>query len=249
MAIFPRLECEDVVQVGDKTRISASKSFVSKGTDAITKVEIEPESGAGFIEVTGTSSDDWFLDWVYDSEGAKTITVRVTSGEDVETDPGPPPVIDPAPTQDIAKGIDVVSEEDDRLFSSDAELISLEPDILKWTPAGRSSFLNIHRQAQKDILAWLDEQGYRANDGSRLNKASIVDLEEVRSWAVAHTLKLIFYGISNQVDDVFMKKAAYYDSLAINHRNRAAIRLDLDGDGEIGPSEGINIKTLGLIRR
>ena len=60
MAIFPHIELEDIVQVNDRTRLSAIKSFVSKDEAAVTLVEIEPESGSGFIDVTGAKQADWF---------------------------------------------------------------------------------------------------------------------------------------------------------------------------------------------
>jgi hypothetical protein len=59
--IFPLVESEPIVQVSDKTRLSAVKSFKSNDEPAISLVEIEPESGSGFINVTGSpiNSKNW----------------------------------------------------------------------------------------------------------------------------------------------------------------------------------------------
>ncbi len=67
MAIFKVLEFEEAVQVSDKTRLNASKSYVSKGTAAITAVTIKPGADATALSVFATTQADWFLDWQYDS--------------------------------------------------------------------------------------------------------------------------------------------------------------------------------------
>lgn len=239
--IFPNLEIEDIVQVGDKTRLNAVKSFVSKGSDPITKVEIRPFAASDWIDVTGSGSDDWFLDFEYDSDDDYDVSVRVTTSDGAET-----PDIN---TETKTKVLEVVTRAQDALFSYDSELLPHEPDVLRWVPKGRNSFLNVHRQAQRDVLAWLDENGYTDKNGERLTKAAIVDREEVRYWSAAHTLMLIFKGISNSVDDVFMEKSKFYDSLARSHRQRAILRLDITGDGEIDSSEFVRVSSVGMIRR
>lgn len=234
MSIFGVLEMEAIIQTGDKTRLSAKKSFVSKDEAAVTLVEIEPESGAGYIAVTGTSSKDWFLDWVYVGiSRVVTVSLRITT--------------DGAPSV-FTKTMQVITSADDKLFSSDSDLIALEPDILKWVPEGRSSFLNVHRQAQSKIIEWLDEAGITDTSGARLTKADIVDVEEVKPWSRDLTLSLIFYGIHNAVDDVFMQKSKYYDSQAKNRADRAKLRLDLNNDGSISSGESANVRSRELIR-
>lgn len=65
MALFPHLEIEDKLQVNDKTRLDGTKSFVSKGGDAITDVTVQPGADGSAITVFDTSSDNWFLDWEF----------------------------------------------------------------------------------------------------------------------------------------------------------------------------------------
>ena len=109
--IFPNLILENIVQENDKTRLDATKSFISKDEAAVTLVEIEPYTGAGYIDVTGTSSKDWYLDWSYPTDGNKTVTVRIT------TDGGP---------VSSSKTIWIIDSVDDNLFSYDQDLTAIE---------------------------------------------------------------------------------------------------------------------------
>lgn len=236
MAIFPILECEGLVQGNDKTRLDASKSFVSNGP-AITLVEIEPKAGAGFIDVTTAK----FLDWAYAFTGMgaepveETITLRVTAGVSGQVT--------------VTKKIKVISEVADKLFSADQDLVAHEPDILKYVPKGRATYLNVHRRAQSLILAWLDKEGYTDAQGNKLTKASLPQIDEVKEWSVAMTLRLIFEGLSNAKDDVFAIKAKRYEGLETEQRSRAVLRLDLDGDGEATASEETSIRGAIVVRR
>lgn len=237
--IFPVLETEDVVQVGDKTRLDASKCFISKDEADITLVEILPEAGGDYVDVTGATSDDWFLDWVYTgATRTVTVTVRVTT--------------DGSPTT-LSKTISIVTAADDKLFSGDQDLVAREPDILKWVSQGRASFLNVHRAAQVKILEDLDEAGVVDVEGAKLTKAAVVDTTEVRAWSRDLTLSMIYLGLSNAVDDVFERKGKYYLGEAGKRKQRAVIRLDLNGDGEIDASaesvEGVQFKSMELVRR
>lgn len=128
--------------------------------------------------------------------------------------------------------IQIATEESDALFSNDSDLISFEPDIMKWLPNGRSSFLDLHRKSQKLIVDWVDRQGYRDIENNKLTKWAFVDNADVRMWSVYLTLKLFFMGVQNATDDVFKKKADYYHKLEIESRDRALLSLDLDNDGE-----------------
>lgn len=235
MAIFPLVEVEKKIQTGDKTRIDGSKSFISKGEDPITLVEIEPEGGNGFIDVTGTSQRDWFLDWVYTgSTRDVTVSVRITTSG--------------APITKTAT-LPVITSSDDHLFSSDSDLILHEHDILKYVKPGRSSFLNVHRRAQEFMLDWFNQQNYRMSDGTAITKEAIIDTNEVTEWSKFLTLQFIFQDLSNAIDDVFDRKSKLYESKAIDARDRGIVRLDLDGDEEINLGEAINLQTLDLVRR
>jgi len=235
--IFSDLKAESIIQVNDKTRLDARQSFVSKDEAEIQTVEIEPESGVGFIDVTGQSSQDWFLDWEYSGSESRTVqaTVRVTT--------------DGSPVTSV-RDISVLTASDDNLFSSDFDLVAVKSDIMNFLPDGRSSFLNVHRRAQTLIIDDLNQNGVTSSDGTRLEKSAVLDIKEVNSWSTFLTLWLIFEDLSNSDEDVFRTKANLYREQAKIHRNTAFLRLDLDGDGEVSQgTEGVQIFSIGVNRR
>lgn len=226
--IFPKLSLENILQVDDKTRLDGTKSFITVDEAAITLVEIEPEAAAGFIDVTSNS----YLDWSYATDGTKTVSLRITT--------------DAAPIT-VTKDIEVITEVDDRLFSSDEDLLPHEDDILRFVRPGRSSFLDKHRAAQELIVDWLDHNRIFADDGSKLTKTAIFNVEEVRQWSKFLTLAIIFESLSNATDDIFFDKAMRYKELAKKASNRGALRLDKDGDGEKDSHK--DLRTFRLVKR
>lgn len=128
--------------------------------------------------------------------------------------------------------LQVYTEQGDALFSEDADLVGFENDIMKWLPAGRGTFLDLHRKAQQSILDWTDRKGYRDDNGKKITKWAFVDNSDVRMWSTYLALKLFFMGVTNATDDVFKRKAAYYEKLEIEARDRVVLELDLDGDGK-----------------
>lgn len=154
-------------------------------------------------------------------------------------------------TADLSDYIKVYSKDGDNLFSSDVDLLAHEPDIMSWLPKDRSSYKFAHRRSQELILAFLDEKGYTDIFGDKLLIDAIVDITEVAEWSKFLTLKLIFQGIKNAVDDVFGQKADTYLALEKNARNRVILRLDKDNDGlvEANSSEGVMISTINCARR
>lgn len=236
MAIFPHVELEDIVQVNDKTRLSGSKSFISKGEAAVTLVRIEPESGAGFIDVSGTpvKADNWYLDWEYATAGAKTVTVEVTT--------------DGAPVTDT-KVIEVLSVVDDNQFCQDTDLMALEHDIMKWVRPGRNTHKDVIRRAKRMIMKDLEEFGVLDSQGNKLTEAAIIDIEEVREWATYQALFVIFKTNSNAVDDIFSKKAAEYKERAQKARHRSYFRFDWNGDGTLDKDEWITFQAIEVYRR
>jgi hypothetical protein len=234
MAIFAKLLLDKVVQVDDATRLDATRTFVSKDEAAITLVEVEPEAGNGFVDVTGTKNKDWFLDWQY-AGASRTVLVSVR----VTTDGAPV-------TSSFNMG--VLTELDDYLFSDDQDLLSKEEDILKWLPAGRTSFKYKHRQAQTMIIEDFNERGIEGTDRNKLTKAAVVDIDEVRQWALSMTLALIFRDNSNVVGDLYSLKADLYNSEGLTHKHRAFFRLDLNGDGSIESGEKSPVRTIDMVR-
>lgn len=137
----------------------------------------------------------------------------------------------------------VYTEEGDALFAEDADLVGFEGDIMKWLPQGRGSYKDVHRKAQRLILDWSDRQGYRDDNGEKLTKFAFVDNTDVRMWSTYLALKLFFLNANNDVDDVFKKKASYYEKLEVEARNRAVLNLDLDAPEESDGKPDISNQT------
>lgn len=229
MNLFPILRVEPIVQVADKTRLDATKSFISP-SGSFDEVYIQPSANDAPILV---STEAPFLDWVYGASGKIEATVVLVAA---------------SATASATQTIEVVTSEWDHLFSTDEDLRQHEPDILKWVVDGRSSFLDTHRRAQTLILKWLDKEGYVDIYGKPFTKEAIVDIEEVREWSTFLALKIIFEGISNAVDDIFHEKAKRYNAKMVEYRSKALLRLDVDGDGKAEEFEGIT-PAFGFIAR
>jgi hypothetical protein len=237
--IFPLLETEPIVQVNDKTRISASKTFISDEAP-ITLVEVEPEVGAGFIDISGSLplySKNWNLDWAYATAGTKAITLRVTT--------------DGAPVV-FTKQVVVLTEADDALWSTDEDLMIHEPDILKWVKSGRATYKDYHRMAQTRILEWLDNLKIWNKDGKAFTKADItpaIAKEDLKRISTYWVLELIFAGISNKTDDVFFQKQKAYGGMRKDLQGeRSRIRADWNQDGDVDDFEEFRIKSMVLHR-
>jgi hypothetical protein len=232
--IFASIKAESILQVGEKTRLDATGCFVSKGSAAIVSVKIEPEAGAGLVTVTGTKSSDWFLDWVYQTDGDKVVTLEVFDGTNTVSE---------------TATISVVTAEDDGLWSNDSDLVANEFDILKWLPAGKSSWNNLHRKSQEYILDWLNSIRVWKNDGTKLTKADLPETEDLRQLSKYWTLETIFGQLSNRVDDVFNQKRTQYREMRVSKQSTNWLAIDQDGNGEIEQVEKKDMRTTRMIRR
>ena len=218
MSIFIQIETDAIVQVGDKVRINASRSFLSPDEAAITLFEIQPNAAAAFYDVTANQ----YLDWVYTAAAVQTVTVRITT--------------DGSPTSGTATLTSITSATDN-LFSTDADLKAHEDDVLSFLAAGRSSYKYLHRRAQTLILAHLDKEGRVDLNRQKYTKASFVDVEEGKEWSTFLVLRLLFAGISNAVDDEYARKSKDYEGKEAFYRDRVVLRLDVDGDGDVDEGE------------
>lgn len=233
MAIFPFIETDSIIQVNDKFRIDSKKTFISKDEADITLVEVEPEAGSGFIDITGTSYKDWYFDWEYASNGEKVISVRVTT--------------DGVPTTKTLTVL-VLSEAEDNLFSTDQELKSHESDILKYVPEGKNTFKYMHREAQKQMLEDLYRMGITDINNIKLTKEAIIDIEEVKEWSRFLTLQLIFADLQTTPNDYHQTKSEDFKKWALESRHKSILKLDFNGDGIISDGEYTDIQHRRLSR-
>lgn len=236
MALFPNIFFYDaVISTDEKTRFSAEKSYVSKDEASITAVSINPDVGtASYIDVYDSSASEWYLDYEYASSGTKTVGVRINNGS------GP---------SSLTGSISVLDPSDDKLFSTDQDLIAEEPDIYKWLPAWKTNYKYLHRRAQERMFAWLDEKGYTDVYAEKFTKADVTDTEELNEWSKYMVLRMHFNSLSNQVDDIFDRKAKYYESREIASRRRYVLRIDIDADGTVDTFEDMLMGTGRLFRK
>lgn len=239
--IFPVIECDDIIQVDDKFRISGLGSYKTPDEDAYTLVEIEPFAGAGFIDVTGDVTKPkpekyWFLDYQYASAGAKVISLRITT--------------DGAPVT-VTKTVTVVTAATDNLFSTDALLKENQSDILKLLPDGRASFKYKHRAAQNFILDWLWNNGYYKSDGAGIQpyvKADIIDIDYISDWSTFVVLRMLFEENQSQGGDIFRVKAGDFMNKEERAREKFLIKIDTDGDATLSENEGFQVTSRKLVR-
>ena len=78
MALFSHLDFEKSIQVNDKTRFDGSKSFVSKGSTAISTMTVKPGADGSAISVYDASPSERFLDWEF---SAFNIDVDATNNK------------------------------------------------------------------------------------------------------------------------------------------------------------------------
>lgn len=232
---FHVIDSDSIVQVGEKIRIDVSQSF---GSVPFTNVEIEPEASSGYTTVFNSNNSSlWYLDWMYSTAGNKVVTLKLTDagGNSTQT-----------------KTIVAVSVADDYLFSNDDELKIHEPDLMKWLPAGKTTWNFIHRKAQDIILTEIYKNGISDSTGTKITKDLIKDIKEVQDWATFEALRIIFAGISNSVDDVFSIKSEKYKSDAASARSLAFNRLAIDynKDGSVTAIENnVGFRTANLVKR
>lgn len=237
MAVFPILELEAKVQTGEKTRLNGTKSFLTQDEAAVTLVRIRPSASDSFITVSAVDATDssyWFLDWQYSTTGTKTIDLEITAGA-VTT---------------YSATIVVTDSSTERLFSSDQDIMSEEPDILRFVRDGKSSFNDLHRTAQTKVM----DEIYRAKifdvNGAKLTVADVIEIDELKPWSKYMVLKMIFESVSNAVDDVFALKSAKYAKAELEARNMAfnQMRLDYNKDENLEVDEHQNFRSGDLVR-
>jgi hypothetical protein len=203
----------------------ASPLVVSFSVDERNRITITPSPALKILPKTSSMDLFQHLGFSEDGQlvgapveyGIRKVTLTVASASESAT---------------AVEYLQVYTKEGDALFSEDADLVGFENDIMKWLPAGRGTFLDLHRKAQQSILDWTDRKGYRDDNGKKITKWAFVDNSDVRMWSTYLSLKLFFMGVTNATDDVFKRKASYYEKLEIEARDRVVLELDLDGDGK-----------------
>lgn len=230
--IFCCFDTDKCVSLGDKFRIDISQSYSTPDEGAFTSLEIQPEIGADFVDVTSTQ----YLDWQYDLSGTKTVTVRLTTElGTIKTDT-----------------IEVEAKEDECFLADDDCLKALEPEIYKHMPCERCSFNYVHRKVAELIIDDLTCRGiFKEDKGSisvknpfgdcKIEKLTCEQLsgsDQIKRWATYWALEIIYCGMTNSKDDLFYSKMEKYSSMRKDAANAGILLFDQDGDGEIEKHEG-----------
>lgn len=231
--IFLNCIKESLVQVGDKTRFDFSRSFTSGET--VNSIKVTPEVGADEFEIHSQNQDKWFLDWAYLTPGVKTISVEASHAQVTITQ---------------TYTINVVSEEEDNLYSTDEQIFAIESELKRYIPPGRNSFKNVHREAQGRVLNYLDRKRIWNDNGDPYTKDQVNLKGELSRWSLYESLFIIYTDLFISVGDKFAEKINQYKELRNIERDRAAIRIDKDGSGVIDSGNEIqDLKTFRMIRR
>lgn len=67
MPIFPHLDLESSVQVNDRTRFDASKSFITQVETGFSSMQVRPQADELAYEIYNATATNRFLDWEFDS--------------------------------------------------------------------------------------------------------------------------------------------------------------------------------------
>lgn len=232
--IFLDFKSEGLVQVGDKTRLDVSNSFVSDNIP-LTDIEIAPNNIDYVSVFNAGDSDKWYLDWSFSASGETTIGVRATDG---------------ANTVSQTYTVTIVSEAEDNLYSNDSQIFAIESELKRYIPSGRNSFKNIHREAQSRILNYLDRKRIWNDDGTPYNKNQLNLEGSLSKWSLYETLVIIYSDLFVSGGDKFAEKLNEYKALRQFERDRGAIRIDKDSSGTIdNNSEFQDLKTFRMILR
>lgn len=232
--IFCCFDTDKCVSTGDKFRIDVSQSYSTPDEGAFTLLEIEPEVGAGYIDVTS----EQHLEWQYSVSGTKTVSVRLT------TELGTVKV----------ETIEVEAKDDECFLADDDCLKALEPEIYKYLPCQRCSYIFVHRKVVELIIDDLTCRGiYKEDKGSlsvknplggcKIEKITCEQLQssdQIKKWATYWALEIIFGGMTNSKDDLFYAKMEKYAGKRKAAGNSGVLMFDQDGDGEIEKHEGVS---------
>lgn len=231
MSIFGVIKCDDKVFAGDKLRIDASESFLAPGLVLATvSHEISVDGGTTWYNI----SQKKYVDWIFSSTGAKTITLRISTTE-------------PA-SLTFTKSITVLNLTTQSLFSNDSDLYQYESEIDQYLPKRWSAWNLIHLKAQEWIMDWLDEKRIFDENGDKYVVADLLDKQQVKQLSCYKVLEFVYESNINTVDDLFTQKRNKYRELANEKASRSQLQLDVNKNGLADDGEKIDIHGIGIYR-
>lgn len=231
MSIFGIIKSDDKVFTGDKLRIDCSESFLAPGlTFATVSHEISVDGGVTYYNISAKK----YVDWMFSTAGAKTITLRVSTTE-------------PA-SLTFTKTVTCLNIATQNLFSTDSDLYKYESEIDQYLPKRWSSWNLIHLKAQEWIIDWLDEKGIYNSAGEKYTVADLLDKQQVNQLSAYKTLEFIFESNINIADDLFTQKRNKYLSLSNEKSSRSQLQLDFNKDGLPAVNEKTDLLSVEIRR-
>lgn len=230
MSVIGKLLIEREIFQNELTLIDSRPSFVSQDEGEVTKIEIQPDAGSAFHEVT----TDKFLVWAFATLGAKVATLRLTTTKNaVDT------------VSEFSFNTTVVAVPD--LLCKDEDLLAFEPSIMRYLPTGRSSFIRERVRATKRILDHLWKMGVRDKDDDRVDVSDLFEVESMNEWAVNLTLQLIFEGMVTTPGDIYAQKSEEYRKDADTASSICVVKLKTD-DADQEKDVGVNVGEIRMGR-
>lgn len=221
MALFPKADLDNVVQILDMFRIDAKDSFFTSG-EVLTEVNIYPDfvnSPATFFNVfVEEESECWYLDWAYETAG--DYTVRVELKTDTES-------------KNIEYLITALTEQDDNLLAKDSDIFAYENELRFKKLEGKNSWKYAHRKAQEEIVQYLYKNGKFNRDGSPITKRQLLPESRLTKWATFEAMLIIFQDLKTSNSAAFNEKLVDYSEKRGEAREIYIIKIDTDNDGDI----------------
>lgn len=229
------IKAPNILRIGEKFRIDLTGSVQTPAPDAqITDLELECEAGGSTYVLPEANQSQWFLDFAYTSIGTKTITATAT--------------LDDLSTVTATINVGVVIAADDIFFSSDEKLLELETDIISYLDSSKNNYNYIHRTVTTQIVNWLMITGKKKSEGVYFQAADLLVVQEVAELARFWALYLIFWNLSNKLDDHFKAKADSYLKKVENQKSVVSLTLNTsEQSGQIGQAN-IDNRVMTLTR-
>lgn len=217
--LFPKANIDSLVQVADMFRIDAQGSFFTNGEE-LTEFNIYPDFANAPTTVFNVLSDcpeDHYLDWAYETAGEYSIKVEMKTLSE---------------TKAITYTINVITEADDNLLSTDAMVYSYESELKKYLPFGRNSWKYLHRKAQEEILDYMYRNGIFNPDGSKIEKSQLIG-DKLEKWSTFETILLIYQDIKTSNAEAFNEKLEDYSFKRNEARKIYKMSYDSNKDGVV----------------
>jgi hypothetical protein len=186
---------------------------------------------SGFIEWNRQDEDAWVETTI---NGQSAYWLKITGSQDFTA---------------TIQGINLV-------FADDNDLTSEQPNVSRFTPVGKSSFINYHVAARNEIVQTIRNGGEvkektdsnKTNDVSNITQWDILDFGEIRQAAKYLALAKINFDISENTDDKAYQRYKDYMGQYGSAFKLFWKSIDNDDDGVVDDGERLRARSAELVR-